>query len=510
VWDMLGQGFNRSAAYIRHRLTENTVRAGDKRVRYVTQAAYLAAGGSIARDLFEPDDGGWLTDVALLDRLVEDKLRSDTESIAAEGWKWVSSAIDMPWNMAQGMRRICGSEVPLSPEQAQRLADLEAQAEELARQWSDADDIPEDIDARIEAIETEIRALEDRPIVFDPEDMARAGAFVSIGPDGALRAERGFVQAEDEAESGSHPGGEGEAPEGASATMGSDTGKASNPAGSGGDDQAAGEDEGTLKPLSERLVSDLTAWRTLALQDRLANDPDTAFAAVLHAMVLRAFYSYSHESCLQLSVHPVQFSNPPKGLRDCRPARAMAERHAGWQARLPACDKELWGTLLALDPSDRLELFAHCAALSLNAQAEIVPRHDNGRISKHSVERRLTHAHVIARATGLDMIEAGWRATSDGYFSAVPKPRILADVTEARGEQFAQMIGHLKKPDMAREAERLLEDSSWLPEPLRTPGMEDEPSGDIAGPSAATPLPEGLAALAAEEPDSGCEAIAAE
>ncbi len=31
------------------------------------------------------------------------------------------------------------------------------------------------------------------------------------------------------------------------------------------------------------------------------------------------------------------------------------------------------------------------------------------------------------------------------------------------------MIDHLKKPDMAREAERLLEDSGWLPEPMRTP-----------------------------------------
>lgn len=35
------------------------------------------------------------------------------------------------------------------------------------------------------------------------------------------------------------------------------------------------------------------------------------------------------------------------------------------------------------------------------------------------------------------------------------------------------MIDHLKKGDMAREAERLMEDVQWLPEPLRTPGMAD-------------------------------------
>ena len=30
-----------------------------------------------------------------------------------------------------------------------------------------------------------------------------------------------------------------------------------------------------------------------------------------------------------------------------------------------------------------------------------------------------------------------------------------------------QLIDHLKKGDMAREAERLLEGTGWLPEPLR-------------------------------------------
>jgi ParB family chromosome partitioning protein len=30
-----------------------------------------------------------------------------------------------------------------------------------------------------------------------------------------------------------------------------------------------------------------------------------------------------------------------------------------------------------------------------------------------------------------------------------------------------QLIDHLKKSEMAKEAERLLEDTRWLPEPLR-------------------------------------------
>ena len=44
---------------------------------------------------------------------------------------------------------------------------------------------------------------------------------------------------------------------------------------------------------------------------------------------------------------------------------------------------------------------------------------------------------------------------------------------EAKGEQAAQLIDHLKKAEMAKEAERLLDGTGWLPEPLRLADSED-------------------------------------
>ena len=38
---------------------------------------------------------------------------------------------------------------------------------------------------------------------------------------------------------------------------------------------------------------------------------------------------------------------------------------------------------------------------------------------------------------------------------------------EAKGEGTAQLLDHLKKGEMATEAERLLKGSGWLPEVLR-------------------------------------------
>ena len=47
------------------------------------------------------------------------------------------------------------------------------------------------------------------------------------------------------------------------------------------------------------------------------------------------------------------------------------------------------------------------------------------------------------------------------------KTRILEAVREGAGDRAADLIAHLKKGDMAKEAERLLADTGWLPEPLR-------------------------------------------
>ena len=80
----------------------------------------------------------------------------------------------------------------------------------------------------------------------------------------------------------------------------------------------------------------------------------------------------------------------------------------------------------------------------------------------------LRHADTLAAALALDMTAAGWVTTADNYLARVTKAQILEAVREAKGDDTARLIEHLKKGDMAREAERLLQGTAWLPEPLRT------------------------------------------
>jgi ParB family transcriptional regulator, chromosome partitioning protein len=100
VWENVNKSGYDEPYQIRRLLTERAVRASDKRARFVGLAAYEAAGGSVLRDLFV--GGGWLEDIALLERLVADKLRTEAEIVAAEGWKWLDVAATLPYGHDHG------------------------------------------------------------------------------------------------------------------------------------------------------------------------------------------------------------------------------------------------------------------------------------------------------------------------------------------------------------------------------------------------------------------------
>lgn len=315
---------------------------GDRRVRFIGLDAYVEAGGGVMRDLFEPDHGGWLTEADLLDRLVDAKLAAEADRIRAEGWKWVSVNVTLPYSTTFGFRELEGEPIPISPEEDARLAALRAEAEAIEEKWSDDPNCPEDVQTRFDEIDEEIAAIEDRPLRYPEEEIARAGVFLSIAFDGALAVERGYVRAEDEPAPEPDPDEErsGEATPDDPAGAGSGEGGAGPEGGAPEDDETDG-----LKPLPEKLVAELTSWRTLALQDAVARHPDTAYLAALHAFVLSAFYSASRESCLEASLHQVGFAFQPPDLRDSGPAKAIAERHGDWKERLPATGSSaIWRT----------------------------------------------------------------------------------------------------------------------------------------------------------------------
>jgi ParB family transcriptional regulator, chromosome partitioning protein len=479
VWEAVQHSYNQDPYQIRHMLTERAVRASDKRMRFVGLAAYEAAGGVVLRDLFEQDHGGWLEDLGLLDGLVAEKLKADAQAIAGEGWKWIEVAVDFPYGHTQRTRKIKGSQIVLTPDEQATIDALNAEYARLETEYHDADELPDEVDQRLGEIETELATFDDRPVAYDPAEIARAGAFISIDSDGRLSVDRGYVRPEDEHRRDAD----------GQKTEHADSGASSAQSPCTTVDQATviifghqsdveAEDDEAIRPLPERLLMELTAHRTLALRNAVATNPRVAMTALLHKLCLDAFEHSTSPACLEASVGHVFFAVQASDLRDTEAAKAVAERHEGWKSELPPEEGALWDWLASLDDVRRAQLLAHCVSYGVNALYERPGRYGAGP-TDHGLRCRLAQADRLSEAVGLDMVAAGWRPTVENYLGRVTKPRILEAVREAKGEQAAGLIHHLKKTDMAKEAERLLDGSGWLPEPLRiaTAAPEaDEPS----------------------------------
>lgn len=468
VWENVSRSGYDEPYQIRRMLTENTVRGSDRRAQFVGLDAYQHAGGGVLRDLFEHDDGGWLQDVVLLDRLVTEKLKAEAETIAAEGWKWISVAVEFSYGYTRGLRKIEGKPVDLSPEEQATIDALNAEQAKLETDYQDVDELPDEIDQRLGEIEAALAAFEDRSMLYEPTEIARAGVFISIDSEGRLSVDRGYVRPEDEVRATDPDIVQAADPSSTEGQEPSTSVQRTVIAVAGSAPDAEDDDEEAAKNLPDRLITELTAHRTLALRDALAENPAIAFQAVLHNFVLTAFYRFaSSGSCLETGLRTPNFPAQAPGLRESVSAKAVEARHEAWKARLPKSENDLWDALTALDGGAQASLFAHCASFAVNAVYEPANRYNQGRVSAHGVRTRLDQADVLARAVGLDMVQAGWRPTVDNYLGRVTKPRILEAVREAKGESSAQLIDHLKKADMAKEAERLLDGSGWLPEPLR-------------------------------------------
>jgi ParB family chromosome partitioning protein len=442
VFDLLGP--DRPPYLIRRTMTETKVTATDRRAVFVGAETYVEAGGTVLRDLFTEDGGGWFEDPALLDRLAAEKLAGITQDVRdREGWKWAEAHIDFP--RALGLARVYPHAVERPEEEAARMSALSEEYEALVSEWDAVEELPPEIEARFAEIDAALEAFGDGT-AFDPDEIARGGVFVILGQDGVARVERGLVRPEDVpvVEPEAEP--EGEASGGASGEQGAST----EP------DEA---DEDAAAPLSERLVLDLTAHRTLALRAALGANPTVALSAVVHGLALFAFYPpYDRASCLEIKGASAYLDGHAPGIDDTRAGRSIAERHERWAVRLPKEAADLWPFVESLGATDLLDLLAHCASLTVNVVRAPFDRRPGA----------WAHADRLAQAVNLDM-SGYWTATVASYLGRVTKARIGEAVREAVSEDAAERIGSMKKPDMASEAEALLAGKGWLPSLLRAP-----------------------------------------
>jgi ParB family chromosome partitioning protein len=437
--------YNRSPSDIRSGLTAAQVEADDRRVRLIGLDAYLAAGGCMNRDLFQPEHEGYLTDPALLDRLVAERLEAEAASVRAEGWAWVEIIPRLDYATRYSFGRVHREPKPLSDEQQKVQDRLVTQYEALIEEHGD--DPEPDIADTLQSLSDQIDAIGNAAAWRD-EDMALAGAIISIGYNGHIEIERGLVRAGDKAAQ-----------------------RRLSLCGDGQDD-ADGIAPDPASPLPASLIASLTAERTAALRATMIDNENVALAAVAHALALPVFYGPMEriESCLGLRLTSRDLAVKANGIEERGAAVLIAARHADWLKRLPGEAADLFGWLLRQAMPNLIALVTFCAGVSINAV----------RVKQDRIDApRLCHADELASALGLDM-SLWWKPTRDSYLGRVSKKLILEAVTEGVSAQAAENLAGLKKDLLIERAEQKLSCRDWLPPILRSPQQhEAEPDIEV-------------------------------
>lgn len=422
--------WNRQPHTIRRALTETEVPSSDKRVRFVGVEAYIAAGGAFRRDLFAEDDAGYVVDVDLLDRLVVDKLKSAAETVAREGWHWVETAPELDHGMLSRFERRYPGEAELSPEDQAELDGLVAEYDTLVDE------------ERLAALSDRIDALNDRAKVWPAETLAIGGALLSLGYNGDVRIDRGLVRKSDLPKS--------------------DAARPDTESGEGGSPEIA------APGLSPTLIEDLTAERTAAMAATLAEQPDIALAAVVHALMLGLVYpGHAGDTCLKLELRApalrtaIARPDASKGIAELAAVRVRIGD------RLPGNPAQLWTWCLDRSRDELVTLLAEVAAHAVDAVRRKVDRADS---------RRLRHADDLAEALSLDMTQ-WYTPTAEGYFARTQRAHILAAIDEAKGGH-GPALDKLKKSELAVRAAQIVAGTGWLPAPLRGAAPEAEIADD--------------------------------
>src|SRR5690606_1831821 len=118
--------------------------------------------------------------------------------------------------------------------------------------------------------------------------------------------------------------------------------------------------------LSPRLVEDLTAQQSAAVSAELMGRPDIALAAVVHALVLDAFYlGHGADSCLKVTLGSAGLSRSIADPDGCKGLAVIEQERERLGERIPGNAEGLWDWLLSRSRDELLDLLAYFAADSV-------------------------------------------------------------------------------------------------------------------------------------------------
>jgi len=425
VFKELGDYCNAHA--VKRALTGEAERSDGRLAKFVSQAAYEKAGGTVMNDLFSDHDH-W-PDRALLQSLVEAKLDAAADKLKKkEGWSNTVILSDSYFPSHQ-YHRIEPAPVDVPDSLSTRLQ--QAIADQNALEQSD-DDWTEESEAQFDALTDTIEALEseiDTYRSYSDHDKARATCFLFVTHAGKLEIARGYVtraqqRSEAKAEGAETP------------------------------DANAG--------MPNALVQDLGIHRQQIAKAALLSDPTLANDILLYTLCRQVLTPHTFES----RVIDARFDvvAPTDDAHETS-AAGLALTKARQQLFTEWMDiedpGERFAALRKLTPKRKQTLTTYCISALFT-------------VGPYNAGNRLTEAVLADLAPDY---AAHWRPTGEGFFKRVTRDTLLALGQDLFGEAWIEQHGSAKKgglvatldtffngraPSDLTDAEKAMR-ASWLP-----------------------------------------------
>ncbi len=306
VWESL-PSWNRYAHTIKAALRRDAIAATDKRIRLIGGLdVYEQAGGEVKRDLFDERAQGYALDLALVERLASEKLEAVAADLRIEGWLWVEIRPEIDWQELRSYGRVYPAPLEKTENEEAELERLQGEHDQLEA-LIESGEGDESAEARLTEIVNRMNHLARE--VYASDDLARAGAIVSVEHNGAPKIYRGYVHPE-----------EGPTLDRSGLPTQNDA-HAATPA----------------LTHSATLVEDLTAQRTAAIRLEFANNHQVALASVVHALLLQTVLSHSRDhSCLDIVLTSKSLAASMKAPQNSLGLAGLAELSERFGDHVPA------------------------------------------------------------------------------------------------------------------------------------------------------------------------------
>lgn len=484
VWEQMAnhwQGNN--ADTIRRMIAHASLPSTSPIARYVGEEAYREAGGRIESDLFQAETGDKWLDSEIALRIAGEKLQAFAVEVATEtGYGWVRPLVGTRVDHAavEALHPVQVEAAPLSEEEQARIATIADEMAEIETKFEAGLDDDGDADAledRFGALEAELVRIQDKPGVVSDEIKPSVGCFVILDAEGMPVIDATLYS------------------ETAPRKQRSTTATGGNANGSGDPDGMGEDGEVAIKPLSQRLIGELSVQRRDILAANLAVNPAVALDLLIFAIADRT-PTYGRDERGTTVRAP-----EPSCYLDAYPASPAFEQLAEIRDGLDTSWTEPETTVARFEAFAGLDDDAKAGWLAYVVAKSLEPSIGDARLGHQGPSSNDLHDHLA----GLMQIEAAqhWRPTAANYFDRVGKQQLLRHITDIGGTTMAASYMASKKGDLSQTCEKLFAGETivapevkaaalaWVPDAIRfRPAVEGITDETAESEGAAEPLVE--------------------